>query len=263
MTITATAALALTARLASIGFVVAALEQLAALRSFAVGAPLARSVVSHFHAAPLAPGWDRLLPVLLVVQASAGTTVALAGPDSPVGLAAVIAVTSCLLLVQWRRTLGGDGAEQLGILIAVAALVAFSPSPSDGAATVAAAFLAGQLVLSYATAGAVKVISHEWRSRPILAEILATHRFGSPRVAGFLRRHRRIGLGMQWSVIAFELSFPLGLLAPKPVLIGLVAVGLVFHLSCAVLMGLNDFIWPFAAAYPCLLFAWSAWSPSR
>jgi hypothetical protein len=258
----ATSALATGVRIASVGYAVAALEQLATRHAFLSGGPFSRRVVSQLHPKPLGRSSDTLFFALLVTQVAASTILVGFGPVPVAGRAACIIVTGSMLLVQWRRTLAGDGAEQLGILVAIATLVCFVPTPSESAASVAAAFLTAQLVLSYATAGAVKLTSEAWRRRPILAEILATHRFGSPRFSGFLRDHRRTCQAIQWLVIALEVLFPLAVIAPFPIFLGFVIAGLAFHTACAVLMGLNNFVWPFAATYPSLLFVWSRLSPA-
>ena len=39
----------------------------------------------------------------------------------------------------------------------------------------------------------------------------------------------------------------------RAVVVAFLVIGLAFHLGCAVLMGLNSFLWAFPAAYPCVL----------
>jgi hypothetical protein len=51
-------------------------------------------------------------------------------------------------------------------------------------------------------------------------------------------------------VIGWEIAFPLALVAPGPILVLLLAIGVLFHLACAVLMGLNRFILAFCGCYP-------------
>ena len=68
--------------------------------------------------------------------------------------------------------------------------------------------------------------------------------------------HGRAGLcaAAAWFVIAFEVTFPLALvLGPTGVAV-YAAVGALFHVSNAVLMGLNTFVWAFVATYPAVLF---------
>jgi hypothetical protein len=222
---------------------------------------MARSVVSLLHRGSLPLMKDRALLGLLVVQTASATWLVIFGPATAAGVAALMLLLFSVLSVQWRRTLGGDGAEQMSILIVLAAIVAFVPDVSEIVARVAAIFLVAQLMLSYFTAGAVKVVSPAWRSEPILAHILGTHRFGSSAVANYLLRRPRLCLLAQWSVIALELAFPIVLLLPLPGLLIFLLGGLIFHVSCAVLMGLNTFLWAFPAIYPCVYAAWSIWSP--
>ena len=53
-----------------------------------------------------------------------------------------------------------------------------------------------------------------------------------------------------WAVIVFELLFPLALVAPNSLMFSLFAIGAIFHLGNALVMGLNTFLWTFLAAYP-------------
>lgn len=83
---------------------------------------------------------------------------------------------------------------------------------------------------------------------------MSTIGYGSPPVGAFLGRHRRLALAACWSVIVFECSAPFLLLLGTPGAFAIIVVGLCFHLSIALLMGLNNFLWSFGAAYPALLF---------
>jgi hypothetical protein len=44
------------------------------------------------------------------------------------------------------------------------------------------------------------------------------------------------------------------MLAPRPVALAYLGLGIAFHLTIAVFMGLNSFVWPFLSAYPCLFY---------
>jgi hypothetical protein len=256
-------ALALTVRIASGGLVIAGLESLAAREVFAAGHPMARSVISMLHRSALSVGWDRTLNALVFLQVASAGWLVIFGPAHALSPVVLLLLLGSLLAVQWRRTLGGDGAEQMSILIVLAAVLAFVPAESETVARIAAVFLVAQLVLSYATAGVVKLVSPIWRSEPILARILGTHRFGSSVLAGYLQRHPKLCVLAQWSVITLELGFVVALLLPLPGLLGFLLAGLCFHIACAVLMGLNTFLWAFPATYPCVYAMWSLWSPVR
>lgn len=53
--------------------------------------------------------------------------------------------------------------------------------------------------------------------------------------------------------MVFECIFPFLLLGPSWLILGALALGLSFHLDCAMMMGLNNFLWMFPATYPCVL----------
>jgi hypothetical protein len=92
-----------------------------------------------------------------------------------------------------------------------------------------------------------------WRNGSALPAILATSGHGNAWAARTLQQFPRISIGLTWSVILLEVLFPLLLLGPRPLAVIAVAGGLAFHIGCAVLMGLNSFVWAFPATYPCLL----------
>ena len=79
--------------------------------------------------------------------------------------------------------------------------------------------------------------------------ILSTEGYGVPALSRVLSAYPRLDVLLCWSVIAWETAFPLVLVGSRSLLIGLLAVGVVFHASCAVLMGLNRFPWAFCGCY--------------
>ena len=95
-------------------------------------------------------------------------------------------------------------------------------------------YLAVQLTLSYWVAGLVKLKHKDWRNGSALT--------------------RLTGLPGQlaWPVLLWECTFPLAWLN-HGLCLGYLAVGLVFHLANAKILGLNRFFWIWLAAYPSLL----------
>jgi hypothetical protein len=80
------------------------------------------------------------------------------------------------------------------------------------------------------------------------------HRHGGIAWASQVVGHRRwLGFTAGWLVMLFEVIFPIVFVAPAPIVAVLLMVGLAFHLGCAVLMGLNSFVWAFPATYLCVL----------
>ena len=55
-------------------------------------------------------------------------------------------------------------------------------------------------------------------------------------------------------IILFEIAFPLVLILPWEGKLLLLSIGLLFHITNAVVLGLNRFIWAWSATYPALLY---------
>jgi hypothetical protein len=169
----------------------------------------------------------------------------------PAGIAALVVLMARMLLYL-RNQLGLDGADQMTLVVASGVAVALLVPDSD-AATIALYYVAAQLLLSYAVAGIAKAISPSWRSGRAVPGILSTVGHGSPSVGAWLRGHPQLSRLACWSVILFECSAPLLILLGVPGALAIITFGLGFHLSIALLMGLNNFLWSFAATYPALL----------
>jgi hypothetical protein len=248
------------ARIAACGFVLSALELLSIQHAFATTGVFGIGAVSSFHsriaALRLADRW--LIP-LLVAQLTAFVALAIAGPFSYVGRAALVIGFFSALAVRWRRYSGGDGAEQMGMLIFASIGIAVLPWPSEGRMLAATTFIAAQLSLSYVAAGIAKLVSPVWRSGEALPAILSTSNHGHPLAARFANKYPLLSLFGCWSVILFECTFPILLFGPDWLIVAALGIGLMFHLGCAVLMGLNSFVWSFPAAYPCVIAAIIYW----
>jgi hypothetical protein len=174
---------------------------------------------------------------------------ALAGPA---GLAA-LAILAARMLLHLRNQFGLDGSNHMILVTStVIAVVLLVPDPQ--ARALGLCYLTAQLVLAYATAGSAKAISPAWRSGRAIPTITSTMTWGIPRLGGFLERHPALGRLLCWSVIIFECSVPLLVLAGTPGAMTIIAGGVAFHVSVAVVMGLNTFLWSFASAYPALLY---------
>jgi hypothetical protein len=57
---------------------------------------------------------------------------------------------------------------------------------------------------------------------------------------------------MCWAVIAFECGAPLLVFGGAHGIVLLIVCGTAFHVGIAIVMGLNNFVWAFTAAYPAL-----------
>jgi hypothetical protein len=155
--------------------------------------------------------------------------------------------------VKWRRQTGGDGAEQMAMIVLVAAAFAVFPNLSANRILIAVAFIAAQGALSYLTAGIAKLISSKWRSGFAIRDILSTYTHGHPLAFSWLQKYPTLSFIGCWSVILFECLFPIMIFGPEWLLIATLVIGLSFHIGCAVFMGLNSFLWSFPGVYPCIV----------
>jgi hypothetical protein len=166
-------------------------------------------------------------------------------------LLAIIVVSSAAMML--RTTYGLEGSDQLlGILFMTLLLVAIHPSAT--AMRMGLWFLALQACLAYFTSGIYKVTSRIWWDGAALIGILGTRSYGNERLALWFGEH--LGL-TKWSSRAFVLSetaFPLVLACPPGWLPWFLAWGIGFHVTCAVIMGLDGFVWAFLATYPAIVF---------
>jgi len=149
---------------------------------------------------------------------------------------------------------GGD--EMLRVVTVVMFLRALTGEAV--AQQAAAAFLAFLLCLAYAVSGLSKGQSIMWWSGSGLRGVLSTQYFGVTAVGRLLDRGTRLAQVLAWTTLLGESLFFVCVLAgPRATLVGL-AWAFGFHLACGVVMGLDGFTLPFAASFPCAIWA-SGW----
>lgn len=178
-------------------------------------------------------------------------TVRAPGLIVPAGVAVALILFARMLLYL-RNQLGLDGSDQMMLVVSTGVAVALLV-PDYGAQVLALDYMAAQLLLSYAVAGVAKAISPSWRSGKAIPGIMSTIGYGSPPVGAFLKRNPMLARASCWSVIVFECSALFLILLGTPGALVIIVVGLGFHISIALLMGLNNFLWSFGATYPALL----------
>ncbi len=160
-------------------------------------------------------------------------------------------VLTFLICLMIPLTKGGDAQLTL-ITYSAIALTLFSDT-----AVVAAYclyFLTLQLCIAYFAAGFHKLRSPSWRDGYAMPALLSPRLFGFPAFGAWLVRHRLLAWSLAWATIAWEVSFPVVLVAPREICLGYFACGVLFHLGTTFAMGLNKFIWAFFALYPAAIY---------
>lgn len=198
--------------------------------------------------------WRQPIMVLLGARLAAVAVLLATGRPSLICLALLTILASSWLLTV-RSWLGSDGADQMGQVVTVGALLMAAGRliGSDLTSFAGALLVGGQLTLAYFTAGVSKLGSPEWRNGSALVGVMGTHSYGHPLGARVLTANRVVPLVFGWFVILAETAFPLAILTPRPALVSVLILMLVLHVLNGYLMGLNLFIWAFVAAYPSVL----------
>ena len=255
---TAEEALSLSARLTALTVLVSSLEYLANTRVLRddglMNWPVGRLRMMTFSTGWSGTFFDALLRypnvlVLLVLRVALAAAV-LVGPISwTLAPSILLGLYLLMFLSNARSHYGHDGADQLaGFVMLGIGVSGLAPTALSRAACLL--FFTFQGCLAYATAGWCKLPVRGWRDGTYLAAVLTTHIYGKPPLGRFLSRHPSFAKLASRSVLTWECAFPLALVLPHSMAFGLLALGVVFHVLNAFVMGLNCFLWSFLAVYP-------------
>jgi hypothetical protein len=197
------------------------------------------------------PLWSTLLGVRLC---SAALLVASAVWGAHYLLPLLLTCLTSLTLARWK-VVGADGADQMSLLVMVTMSICTLPVLVGAKASTAGLhFLTAQVLLAYCTAGLAKLSCSKWRGQDVLVRICGTRTYGHRRCFEALSRHPHVSAVLQRAVIVLEIGSPLLLLVPYEHVWLVLLSGVVFHVMCAVIMGLNDFVWAFVAVYPACVY---------
>jgi hypothetical protein len=246
-------AIELTAWLVAIATAVAALELLAVRRALGDGGVFAWSVLRRELAGASTPiraiadaiFGTRATLVIIALQLAAAIALPFVDHAEWLALACTIAIA-----VRFRGTYNG-GSDAMLVVVLLGLAIARSGWPRAGLA-----YIAAQLVLSYAIAGLAKLGDPHWRRGDAFAILVALPAYGVPAQLAKLLARPAIGRFGAFATLAFECGFPIALVLvrdERTTCIAL-AVGAAFHLGNAIVFGLDRFWWTWLAAYPALWF---------
>jgi hypothetical protein len=159
-------------------------------------------------------------------------------------------VVACILLVRFHGPYCG-GSDCMSILVLLCLFLSHI-APSAFWQQIALGYLAFQLTFSYFQSGYIKIINADWRSGQALTDVFAITAYPVSEHTRRWAQSPQWMLVMSWSVMIFELLFPLSLLNYYALVAALV-IAASFHLANACLFGLNRFFWIWPAAYPIIL----------
>jgi hypothetical protein len=170
---------------------------------------------------------------------------------SPVVPLAVVALMNVLL--HYRVRWGGEGGDQMTSLVLICSIIAFAFLHIPEITLASCYFLGAQLTLAYFSSGTAKLFGQLWRSGTAFTKVMSNYTYGNQFVGLFLQRHAAVAKIMNFTVIGFQITFPLVLVIPVPYCYIYLMTGLLFHLGVAIAMRLNLFLYTFVAVYPCLV----------
>jgi hypothetical protein len=173
----------------------------------------------------------------------------------PVGLDAALLLLMVLSL--FRSAYGTEGSDQM-LLVLMAGLLSYDLlTVCEVSSPVPLWFVASQSCLSYFISGYAKLISPLWRRGEAIRAIMSTEMYGNRTFANALDRWPLLCSLLSWAIIIWEVLFPLGILCGADVRHVFLAIGVVFHISIAFIMGLNVFAIAFIGCYPSIEFCLS------
>jgi Vitamin K-dependent gamma-carboxylase len=168
----------------------------------------------------------------------------------PVLVEAGLLIVACVLLYRFQGPYNG-GSDCMSILVLLCLFLSHI-APTPFWQQLALGYLAFQLTFSYFQSGYIKIINADWRSGQALTDVFAITAYPVSEHVRSWAKSSQLMLVASWSVIVFELLFPLSLLNHYALVVALV-IAAMFHLANACLFGLNRFFWIWPAAYPIIL----------
>ena len=194
--------------------------------------------------------------VLLVLRLLAAATLVVATAEA-LTLVAVVALAVLLVTFSVRLRWGQEAADDISVQVALG-LSAFAVCRWFDVPSIGLYYIAAFAALACATSGVTKLASPLWREGVALGWVANLRSLGAPWAANLLSGRPRLRVALSWAVMLGEVCFPLALLLPAPGVVAVLIAGLLFHVATAVCMGLNTFVWAFAATYPAVLLSWTA-----
>lgn len=260
-------AIYITALTAAAGVLIISLEDLVDLKLFRLDGLLSWDVI-RLQDTWSAGGWSgRLSDVLfnysgfkifLALRLIAAITLLLLGENHVIFLFSCLTILLSLIALSIRAVYGLDGAHQMLIVIFGALFLGGIGSENSVTRIFSVWFIALQVGMSYLISGVNKLFSSVWRSGDALIGVFGTRTYGHPAAYTLIRTRPPLARTLCWTVIIFECGFCLVFAVPLIFALWILAAGAIFHISTAILMGLNGFFFAFVATYPCIVFCVTA-----
>lgn len=167
----------------------------------------------------------------------------------------ILLITHLILLslVGIRNAYGLDGTFHLYLILLTGISIGILNGIDSSTSLFCLIFIVSQLILAYFISGITKLISPIWRSGKAIRGIFSTTCYGHPLIYQLTHQKKKLSILISLTVIFFEIFFFTVFLDIKICYL-FICGGVLFHLSNAYFMGLNNFFFAFMAAYPSLIY---------
>lgn len=161
----------------------------------------------------------------------------------------ILFISTFLITLRWRGSFNG-GSDYLTLIMLLCLSIGFI---HPLLAKAALWYMSLQVISSYFLAGLYKIKEQKWRLGTAVFGFVSSPNYKTPKFIMEKSRHPSWAKFMAWSVIIFELTFPLVLTHPFLTKFYLLA-GVLFHLANFITFGLNRFFWVWCASYPAIYY---------
>lgn len=166
----------------------------------------------------------------------------------------IIFFTIVFFVYNYKTHYGGDGGEQMSKIIVLVLFFSSLFYQQEKVLVLGILFIAAQVILSYFTAGISKIASQLWRNGKGLKGVLTTNSYSTSYLSNLVTKYPKLTLYLSWYVIIWELLFLFSLFSNEYIFFVLLFIAFSFHLSCAIIMGLNNFFLVFTSAQVCIIY---------
>ena len=161
----------------------------------------------------------------------------------------ILFLSTFLITLRWRGSFNG-GSDYLSLITLLCLSIGLL---HPLLAKAALWYITLQVISSYFLAGLYKIRAAKWRIGTAVYGFVSSPNYKTPHFIVEKSRNPSWAKAIAWSVIIFELSFPLVLSHPLLTQAYLIA-GAIFHLVNFITFGLNRFFWVWCATYPAIYY---------
>lgn len=152
---------------------------------------------------------------------------------------------------KWNGTFNG-GSDMMSLIIGSGLFISSLDAIWPPLRQLGITYIGVHATFSYFIAGAIKLQTPDWRGGSGLPAFINSSLYSNQNLSALLSK-KSVSLGLSWLVMLFEITLPLALLNGQ-ILAYYFAGAMAFHITNALIFGLNRFIWVWAAAWPGIFF---------